>query len=91
MEMEMKGMKGVAGSRAAAFCKTASDARRALEAGKVAAAAEDYGAVIVWRDDSGTLRGDRQKFRHSEEECEFSSMTKALKWFTAACKQIKVS
>lgn len=42
--------------------------------------ADDNGCFNIWRDDSGVLRGERQRFFITQERKTFPNLKTAIKW-----------
>jgi len=63
-----------------AFVKSAAGAVRGLAKTRVASLAGDRGAVTVWRDDAGKLRGEHSVFLVTRDSIVAKSMAELRRW-----------
>lgn len=71
------------------FASSPSRALRVLRTGKAATDAGDRGAINLWYDDSGKLRGTRYVHWMQVELKTFRTQTLAAKWYKSALKKIR--
>lgn len=70
-------------------CSSATGAIKALRKGLAATASGDRGAINLWRDDTGQLRGERFRFLLLQESAEFGTIASARIWYAASLKTIE--
>jgi hypothetical protein len=84
----LRGLPGTDGSeRECDLVRTVTAAFRSLRRGRPAAFAADNGAINVWRDDAGTLRGERYFYTAVRESKKFSSLKKLAVWLKRAIRK----
>lgn len=74
------GMTGVSGSLHGPIIHSVSAADAALRKHRMVSAAGDHGAVNIWKDDDGALRGEFQRFCVTLDKQRFKSKAHALEW-----------
>ena len=71
------------------FVGSVTAALFALSKGKPATLAADNGAINVWRDDAGCLRGERHFHKSVRESKRFYSKRELGVWLRGALKKIR--
>lgn len=69
------------------FVGTPAAAIRALKDNRVASLAGDRGAVTVWRDDAGNLRGDFSRWRITQDSILAKSKAELRRWLDRVAPQ----
>lgn len=78
---QLKGLPGVKRSKVDAYCiNNTSDIESTLELGYACTAAGDNGAINVWKDDAGIIRGELMKYCVTVEERTFASYVEVEKY-----------
>jgi hypothetical protein len=71
------------------FIQKPSDIRKIIKSGKAATAADDKGAINVWRDDAGMIRCNAMAWLRSIEKRQFKTFPGAEKWVSKWLKKIR--
>lgn len=87
--MEMRGLPDTKDAIECIFAHSPSAAIRILRTGKVATDAGDNGAINIWYDDNGKLRGARCVHLMQVELKTFRTQALATKWYRSALKKIR--
>lgn len=69
------------------FVRTPAAAIRALKENRVASLAGDHGAVTVWRDDAGKLRGDFSRWLITQDSILAKSKAELRRWLDRVAPQ----
>lgn len=87
--MYMSDLPGKAGKHTVPrFATSATDALRLIRSGKIATMAGDHGAINAYRDDDGTLRGQRSVYRATQEDRTFRNLKTLARWYRRALVRI---
>lgn len=86
--MELRGLPNTKGVVEYEFASSASAALRVLRKGKAASDGQRNGAINLWRDDDGKLRGSRCVHFMEVELKTFRTQSQAAKWYRRALKKI---
>jgi uncharacterized protein YllA (UPF0747 family) len=68
---------------------TVTAAFNVLRQGTAASASGDNGAINLWYDDDGDLRGERMRFLITEDSQTFSTKKEARTWLKDALQKIQ--
>lgn len=71
------------------FVASPAAAIRALTDNRVASLAGDRGAVTVWRDDAGNLRGDFSRWQITQDSILAKSKAELRRWIDRVAPQCK--
>lgn len=86
--MNLKGLPNTKDPIECEFAHSASAALRVLRTGKAPTDAGNRGAINLWYDDDGKLRGTRCVHLMQVELKTFRTQTAAAKWYRSALKKI---
>lgn len=86
---ELRGLQDTKGDVECVFAHSPSTAIRVVRTGKAATDAGDNGAISLWYDDNGKLRGTRCVHFMEVELKTFATQAKAAKWYKGALKKIR--
>ena len=88
--LEFEGMPGVKKRLKGPMVETVSAFMREIEKHRIVSSAGDYGSVNLYRDDKGTLRGERHVRHSTMSSAEFKTKKAAREWLTenfTLCRQ----
>jgi len=86
--MEVRGLPDTKDAVECVFARSASAALRVVRIGKAATDAGDRGAIDLWYDDNGDLRGTRCVHLAQVELKKFRTQAQAAKWYRGVLKKI---
>lgn len=76
------GMDGVKGQLRGPMAGSVAAFMRAIDKYHIVSGAGDYGSVNLYRDDKGTLRGERHVRHFSADVAQFKTKKAARQWLT---------
>lgn len=86
---KFQGLPDTTGDVEAAYFSTAAAALRLLRTYRCVTAAKDYGAIHIWRDDNGVLRGELSRWMITRDQQIFKTLVAARLWIAASLVAIQ--
>jgi hypothetical protein len=86
---ELAGLKGLKKTIKAVFIKKGEEICKVMEAGHGATAADQNGAINVYRADDGLIRCEAMKFQQIIEQKSYKTAGPAINWANKWLKLIK--
>jgi len=83
-----RGLTDTRGDRDAVFVLSAAGISSTIKAGKYATAADSNGAIGVWIDDKGQIRGEAMRHLRTIDSQTFKTIKAAKEWYVAWLKKI---
>lgn len=85
---EFRGLEDTAPVRKAYMFRTVAELMRLLRQNRACTAADDHGAINVYKDRYGRYRCDRYLFMSAKDRQSFTNLADVRKWTKAALKAI---
>lgn len=85
----LSGLPNTTGNQDCEIVRSIAGAFKALRRGVAASAAGDNGAINLWYDDDGDLRGERFCFMITQDSQTFQNQKEAGTWFKEALRKIR--